>query len=161
MRIIALGAMAIAITSLLASGTAAIDPPAPYASTMPSYRPSIELPGVYKPQVQGPQGYAGFDTPRVCGNTSLSASDRTRCERDMSQSATEAARSDVRQRYEAKVRTPPPAIAEDRPSAAPVDTEQVANGDAGTGTPPEPKRKVPAKEKQPPAKTRTPDTPAY
>lgn len=98
----------------------AVDP-APYANTMPSQRPSIELPGVYKPQIPGSQSNTGFDTPRVCGNTALSGSDRLSCERDMSRAASEASRGEVRKKYDAQIANPPPEIAPKRPSAAPTE----------------------------------------
>jgi hypothetical protein len=110
----------------LAAQAYAIEPPAPYVSALPSQSPTIELPGVYKPQIQGAQGYAGFDTSRVCGNSSLSGGDRLRCERDMNQAASEAARADVRRKYDAGIATPPPEVAPRRPSAASQENETEA-----------------------------------
>jgi len=82
MRIIALGALAIAITGLLASGTAAVDPP----------------PGVDEPAAT--QGYTGFDATTVCGSAHLSAADKTECRLDMNAAKDDTARVAIQKRYD-------------------------------------------------------------
>lgn len=95
MRIIALGALAIAVTSLLASGTAATDPP-----------PGTDEPAATK-------GYTGFDATTLCSSATLSAADKTECRLDMNAAQDETSRAAIQKRYEAKLGLPRPHAAKE------------------------------------------------